>query len=418
MNRRQALLGLGALLSGCGGGSGTDDALQVWAMGSEGEHLRGLLPAFEQQHGVRVRVQQVPWSAAHEKLLTAYVGGTLPDVFQLGSTWLSEFVTLGALAPLDGVLDTSSMEDMFPAALAANRLHGQLYALPWYADTRLLFYRRDLLAQVGMAEAPRDWSAWQDALQRLRQAQGHAPLLLPFSEWQTPVALALQQGAQLLRDDGRFGDFTAPAFRHAFAFYLNFFAQGLADIGGEGQIGNLYAAFARGRISMLVTGPWNLGQFAARLPPELQSAWATAPLPAPDGMPFPNASVFGGASLALRADSPRLSAARALLRYLAAPEQQLAFYHLTGDLPVRRSAWQQGGLAHAPHLTAFWQQLQHAKNVPQVAEWERIATAIMRQAERAARKQVSMDEALQTLNRETDALLEKRRWLLQRKVAL
>ena len=59
-----------------------------------------LLPDFERDNpGIRVRVQQVPWSAAHEKLLTAYVGDAVPDVLQAGNTWLPELVALEALEP-------------------------------------------------------------------------------------------------------------------------------------------------------------------------------------------------------------------------------------------------------------------------------------------------------------------------------
>ena len=36
---------------------------------------------------LRVEVQQLPWTAAHQKLLTAFAGDSLPDVAQLGNTW-------------------------------------------------------------------------------------------------------------------------------------------------------------------------------------------------------------------------------------------------------------------------------------------------------------------------------------------
>ncbi len=70
-------------------------------MGREGEVVQKLMPEFERRHpGLRLRVQQIPWSAAHEKLLTAYAGDAMPDIFQLGNTWVPEFVALGALIDL------------------------------------------------------------------------------------------------------------------------------------------------------------------------------------------------------------------------------------------------------------------------------------------------------------------------------
>lgn len=403
------------VLAGCDAREAKVTTLDFWAMGSEGERVQALLPEFERQHpGIRVKVQQIPWSAAHEKLLTAHVGGTLPDVFQLGNTWLPEFVALRALAPLDDVLPAADQTDIFPGVLAANRIDGRLYGLPWYVDTRLLFYRADLLAQAGIEQAPRTWNDWLDSLRAVKQQTGRAPLLLPFAEWQTLIALGLQRDAGLLKDDNRQGDFRQPTFRAAFDLYLQLFREGLAEIAGEGQTGNIYQAFAKGRIAFLVSGPWNLGEFERRMPASLRAAWATAPLPVPEGSPYPGASIAGGASLAVRADSRHAEAARALVAFLSAPEQQLAFYRETGDLPVRKSAWTAGGLHEAPRVDAFWLQLQQVRGVPAIPEWERIATLVMRHAERAARGLSSADEALAAIDKETDAMLEKRRWLMER----
>ncbi len=91
---------LGAMFAACTNGSGQDDILEIkfWAMGREGEIVPELLKEFERENpGVRVIVQQVPWSAAHEKLLTAFAGDSLPDVAQMGNTWISEFAALGCL---------------------------------------------------------------------------------------------------------------------------------------------------------------------------------------------------------------------------------------------------------------------------------------------------------------------------------
>ena len=123
-----------------------------------------------------MRVQQVPWSAAHEKLLTAYVGGAMPDALQLGNTWIPEFVALGALEPLGARIEASKIprEDFFAGRAGRGVVDGETWALPWYADTRLLFYRADLLAEAGVAEPPRTWPAWRAALAARRRARAAA----------------------------------------------------------------------------------------------------------------------------------------------------------------------------------------------------------------------------------------------------
>src|ERR1700730_10633696 len=100
-------------LSGCRDGSSEATVLRFWAMGREGEVVRQLLLDFERTHpDVRVEVQQLPWTAAHQKLLTAFAGGALPDVAQLGNTWLPEFVALRAVDTVEpSVVDAG---DYFP----------------------------------------------------------------------------------------------------------------------------------------------------------------------------------------------------------------------------------------------------------------------------------------------------------------
>src|SRR5262249_49287563 len=101
-------LGLAAavvLAAGCRESRTGPVTLRMWAMGREGEVVGELVRDFEREHpDIHVQVQQIPWTAAHEKLLTAHVGGSLPDVGQLGNSWISEFGTLEALAPLDPCL--------------------------------------------------------------------------------------------------------------------------------------------------------------------------------------------------------------------------------------------------------------------------------------------------------------------------
>ena len=90
-------------LAGCAReGAGDRQVVQLWAMGQEGEIVARMLPRFEQAHpGIEVRLQQLPWTAAHEKLLTAFAGDALPDVVPIGNTWIAEFAALDALEPLD-----------------------------------------------------------------------------------------------------------------------------------------------------------------------------------------------------------------------------------------------------------------------------------------------------------------------------
>lgn len=406
----------GLLIAACARPSGGERTeLRFWAMGREGEVVQELVREFERQHpDIRVRVQQMPWTAAHEKLLTAYVGDATPDLAQLGNTWIPEFVALDALAPLDSLLASSraiEREGFFRGIWETNVIDGTLYGIPWYVDTRVLFYRSDILAEAGYTEPPTTWEEWRQAMETIKanMGPGQYPILVPTNEWPPLIILGMQAGAPLLRDDGRYGGFSGPRFRRAFEFYVGLFRDGLAPVLSGTEVSNLYQEFARGNIAMYITGPWNIGEFSRRLPPEMQDDWMTAPLPGPGG---PGISMAGGSSIVVFRDSRHVSEAWKLIEFLSRPEQQVRFYELTGDLPAHREAWQDSILAANPYARAFRQQLERVEPLPKVPEWEQIATMSFERAEEAVRGQSTIEETLRALDRDVDLILEKRRSLL------
>lgn len=376
------------------------------------------MPEFERRNpGIRVEVQQVPWTAAHEKLLTAYVGEATPDLAQLGNSWIPEFVAIDALEPLAPWIaqsKTVSPAGFFPGIWDTNVIDGAVYGIPWYVDTRVLFYRPDILAQAGVARPPQTWAEWRQAMEKVEAFLGEKgyAILLPTDEWAQPITLGLQTGAGMLRENGGRGDFRSPAFRKAFEFYLGIFRDGLAPVANNTQVANVFQQFAAGDFAMYITGPWNVGEFRRRLPPEMQDRWMTAPLPGPDG---PGASLAGGSSLVLFRATERKPEAWKLIEFLSEPAQQVRFYELCGDLPARLEAWEDPVLAGDRHIRAFREQLQRVRPTPKVPEWEQIVTRIYEHSEAAIRGRMTLDEALAAMDRDVDRMLEKRRFLLARK---
>jgi multiple sugar transport system substrate-binding protein len=422
--RRAVALAAAALLpvvAGCAGpgGDGGVTTIRFWGMGREGEVVSELARDFERANpDVRVLVQQIPWSAAHEKLLTGHVGGSTPDVSQLGNTWIAEFAALRAIAPLDslvGASETVARADYFDGIWDTNVVDGVAYGVPWYVDTRVLFYRSDLLAAAGHDSMPGSWAEWRRALADLRRTMpaGSDVIFLPANEWTQPMIFGLQAGSSVLADHDTRGAFSEPAFRRGFDFYISLFRDGYASPMGNQEMSNLYQEFARGSFALYVTGPWNLGEFRSRLPDSLQDAWATAPLPGPDG-PASGVSTAGGSSLVVFRTSKHPAAAWRFVEYLSRPDVQARFFHLTGSLPARRSAWADSALAGDPRARAFRTQLERVRSTPKVPEMEQIAIRLQEQAEAVIRGAKTVDEATAELDRDVARILEKRRWLVAR----
>ena len=396
------------LLLSCSGAQNAN-RIEFWGLGREGEVVAELIPEFERETGIDVDIQQIPWTAAHEKILTAHVGNSLPDVAQVGNTWVAELHTVGAIAPLPETLVPRA--DYFPGIWDTNVVDGTLYGIPWYVDTRVLFYRTDMIPTP-----PRTWSEWIAVMTRLKNESKRPhfyPLVMPTNEWPQPVAFAAQRGATFVDEAGH-ARFEEPQFIEAFTFYTDIYRRGLAPAVSASQIANLHQQFAAGDFAIFISGPWDVGQLRDRLTPEQQKTWSTAPLPAPDGTPYPGVSLSGGSSLVLSKSSKKKEAAQKLIAFLSRPDIQARFYLLSGDLPARRSAWKQPKLVADREIAAFRTQLDRTFALPRLAEAENMVISIAEIGQLTVRGQYTPREGALAIDAKIERMLEKRRWVLQR----
>ena len=406
--------GLALVLTSCARNDDPDQ-LVFWTIGREGEAIAKLIPDFEREYPqIHVKVQQLPLTAAHQKLLTAIAGGSTPDISQLGNTWIPEVAALNAIEPLQQRVAQSKVirqDDYFASIWSTNVIDGTLYGVPWYVDTRLLFYRVDLLKQAGFDHPPKNWSEWRQMLAATshpdRKIYG---ALLPTNEFEQLLALALQQDDPILRDNDRYGNFRSAGFKRALSFYVDTFKLHQAPAITNVEAGNPWSEFGRGVYAFYFSGPWNIGEFRKRLPAGQQDDWSTAALPGPDG---PGASNAGGSSLVIFNTSRHKEQAWQLIEYLSRPDIQQRFYDLLGDMPPRRSSWEGGALRDDPKARAFREQLERVKPTPPIPEWERIVTEMQLVAAQAVAGELTVDQAAEEIDRRADRILEKRRWVLE-----
>ena len=152
-------------LTACGrgddGGAGGEDAERGDLRRQGHRHHRGLGDGHRGREARRLRradfedanpdadvkVTAVPWEAAHDKISTAIAAGETPDVSLIGTTWMGEFAEAGGLMPTpEGLVDEA---DFFPGAWESTEVGGTSYGVPWYVETRVLYYRTDLAEKAG-----------------------------------------------------------------------------------------------------------------------------------------------------------------------------------------------------------------------------------------------------------------------------
>jgi multiple sugar transport system substrate-binding protein len=177
------------------------------------------------------------------------------------------------------------------------------------------------------------------------------------------------------------------------------------------QISNVWDEFANGYYAFYWSGPWNIAEFKLRMPPRLADHWTTAPVPGPDG---PGISNAGGSSLVIFRTSKLKEQSWKFIEYLSAVDTQRRFYQLTGDIPPRVTTWNAPELVESKYARAFREQLERVRSPPRVPEWERICQEMRMAAERVVLRAATVEQAQVALDRKTDEILEKRRWMMDR----
>jgi multiple sugar transport system substrate-binding protein len=383
-------------------------------MGAEGEYINQLVPLFVRQNpDIDLHVQAIPWTAAHEKLLTAFAGNCTPDVCQMGNTWIPEFYAIGALQPLNSFLENSQnikKENYFDGIWNTNIIGQSAYGIPWYVDTRLLFYRSDILSQAGYARPPHTWQEWLDVSRKIKKTTGQFAIFMPLGpyDWQIPVMLMLENGAMLLKQNNSLAAFADPLVIEAMDFYVTFFREGLAPR-NMSEVNNVFEGFSSGFFSMMITGPWNVNEMRRRAP-ELAGKWSTCPMP----VNKKGLSVAGGSSLVIFQGTSHPREAWRFVEFMSMASTQIEFFRLTRDLPAVRQAWEMAEIKNDPEIRAFYRQLEMVSETPKIAEWEQIAVKVQEHLEQVVFDQKTLAEAMAALDTSVDRILEKRRWLLSR----
>ena len=119
--------------------------------------LTYLIAEFEAAHpDIRVREEILPANSDDQHqfyVINLTAGADDFDVIDMDIIWVPEFARAGWLMPLSGYVDPGELDGLFQPALDADRLGAELYAVPWFVDTGVLYYREDLLVKYRFGTA-------------------------------------------------------------------------------------------------------------------------------------------------------------------------------------------------------------------------------------------------------------------------
>ncbi|GAB4579759.1 MAG: sugar ABC transporter substrate-binding protein [Anaerolineales bacterium] len=250
--------------------------------------IRKILAQLEKEERIRVNLTVIPWQGGWARMVNVALYGEGFDISEIGSTWVGDFVKMDALSPFSPAdLRVIGMEkDFLPASWSSGTTktgEGQAihWAIPWSADTRVIYYRRDWLARAGIDETTAfvTPAAFDQTLTRLKASGVEIPLTLPVERSRQNVhnlaSYVWGAGGGFLSPDGRKVLFDSP---EALTGMKNFFQLGrhLAP-----QVQNLGEGaseqhFTSGLSAVTISGTWVPTQNFA---PGVWEHVGTAPVP-------------------------------------------------------------------------------------------------------------------------------------------
>jgi multiple sugar transport system substrate-binding protein len=377
-----------SVAAGCGrdSGAGSETAkavgagkasgeVTVWAMGTEGEKLAEFAKQFTAENpDAKVTVTAVPWEAAHQKIASAIAAKQTPDVSMIGTTMQGEFAKSGALDPTPADLFTK--DSFFPGAWDTTVVDGTSYGVPWYVETRGIYYRKDLAAKAGFPDGPKTWddlTAMSAAMQSKAGAKWGINLQPgKTGSWQSVLPFGWSAGADIAAG-GKY-TFDTPEMAAGLKYYQSFFTSGAAP--KNLAQGALEPAFAKGQIGSFMSGPWHIGILKDQ--GMKTTDFGIAPMPTGKS----STSFIGGSNIAVFKDAKNRDAAWKFLAWLSKPEVQVKWYSAVSDLPAVQSAWTDPALAGDPFLQVFGEQLKSAKAPPAYPTWEQVSAVLDTEVEK------------------------------------
>jgi len=342
------LMGL-ALTVACGRAPPSNSTVVTFPgsmLGGEGVVLRQQLERFMREHpNIRVVQRDTPDAAdQRHQLYVQWLNAQAsePDILQLDAIWTPEFAAAGWILPLEQFApDTAAF---FPVTVSANTWQRRLYAMPWFVDVGMLYWRTDL-----MERPPRSLSELEQDAERARDRGVRFGLVWQGARYEGLIAVFVEYlgafGGRIL-EGGKVVVNSAAGLQALTTMRDEIYKSGIVPTSAlTWHEEEARFAFQNGDAAFMRNWPYPYPLMSDSTISKVAGRFAVAPMPASaNGAPT---AALGGAQLAINARSEHPAAAWAVVDYLTRPEQMLERARVTGQFPTRRALYDDPALARS-----------------------------------------------------------------------
>ena len=377
-------------------GNASAATLTVWTHYGEGElgWLKAQAAAYTKASGNAVNIVSVPFDQIPDKFIQSAPKGQGPDlVMTLPQDRLGQLASSGVIEPLDKYV--TSKTDLDKTALSAMTYNGKLFGLPMFAESVAIVYNKKLLPNG----VPTNWDAFIKAAQA-NTGNGKFGFLVDLSNAYMNYGIFSAYGSYVFKNTGgtlntkdvglaNAGADKAVSLLNDLRYKYNLIPEGV-----DGGVAK--SAFTDGRLAMLMTGPWDMGDIK-----KAGIDYGIATLPTPPGASAKWSPFVGVQGVMLNAYGKNKAAAANLAKALVSAPAQVAFNKAGGRIPASISARVQ--LKADPVVVGFGKSILAGTpmpNVPQMsAVWGPWSNAVAQSVQKASPSYSTiLDSAVKEIN--------------------
>ncbi|MDE0699001.1 MAG: sugar ABC transporter substrate-binding protein [Boseongicola sp.] len=383
------------------------------------EAIEAMLPAFEEETGIKVNIIKHPYENALGEQVRDFVAGGDLDIALIDLVWIGNFAENEWILPIEEFTSNPDLvdpdldiDDFFPLVLNAfGGWNGVVYGLPFDNYSGLLFYNKCMLEAAGFDGPPATWQELKDVYGPALTKDGKYAFALQSKRNETQSADSF---ARVIWPFG--GSFLDENFRSNLLSEESQaglkFRQDLMQYMPDGIVAYDHAetvnAFAQGDVAMITE--WSAFYSTVVSPDTSKVADCVAIAPEPTG-PAGRKPALGGFSLAVasQADDDEKAASWLFIQW-ATSKANAGEYLQRGGVPARHSAYADPALVETfkfiPALVESWQD-GVPEFRPRFAEWPEITEIVQEWGSKIMLGEVSTEEGARILGERMEAVLEE-----------
>ena len=326
-------------------------------MAPRADGIQPILNRFESATGIHVKLRLLGWDTAWKEIINFSLHGGNPDISEIGSTWIGELMGMSVLRPFapHEVQKLKQSVTLFNLSWRSvtSQPDGVVWGIPWLAGVRLLYYRKQIIAEANISPMKGfTFQEFEKTIRTLHQRGVKIPWLAPTGHTHTTLmhiaSWVWAAGGDFVSADQKSVRFMEPAALNGMAAYFTLSRYLSPEVKHLNGLEPDEKFLAEPDAAAVISGPWLMTDAMKR---RIDSSLGIALLPGP--------SFIGGSSLVIWKNSPNVQDALTLAQYLLQLEPQIQYAEQVGLMPVREDLF-----AQEPYRSdLFWTMASHSMRI-------------------------------------------------------